>query len=80
MLLGGAAILAVVGVAARRLGGLSRLLQAGGAVFEGIVQLLPGLLELGLLLALTLLVPAALLLVIGGVVRIVRALHRGSRR
>lgn len=80
MLLAGAAMLATVGMTARQVDGLSLLRQAGGAVIEGFVRLLPRLLELGLLLALMLLAPAALLLMVGGVVRIGRALRGGTRR
>jgi hypothetical protein len=80
MLLGGAAILTTVAVLARRIDAVSLLRRAGGAVIEALVGLLPRLLELALLLGLVLLVPAALLLVVGGVVRIGRALRRGLSR
>ena len=80
MLLAGAATLATLGIAARQVDVLSLLRQAGGAVIVGFVGLLPRLLELGLLLGLMLLAPVALLMVVGGVARIGRALRGGKSR
>jgi hypothetical protein len=80
MLLAGAGILTGVSLVARRIDALPLLRQAGGAVVEAFAALLPRLLELALLLGLVLLVPVALLLLVGGVVRIARGLRRGARR